>query len=104
MLTTQQMVSDVRDLSFMPLKDLKDLIDSGLNINEQDEEGNTYLHHYIKKGDSVMAKLLCEAGADIDLKNMYGKSPIDVAWEFEGIPLPHLDMLGVMLRSIGGRE
>ena len=44
MLSTKQMTSDVKDLSLMSLKDLKDLIDSGLNINEQDEEGNTYLH------------------------------------------------------------
>ena len=101
MLSEQQMVSDIKDLSLTSLKDLKDLIEAGLNVNEQDCEGNTYLHHYIKKGDSVMVRLLCEAGADVGLKNMYGKAPADVAWEYVGIPLPHLDMLGVILRSIG---
>jgi len=99
MLSQQQMVSDIKDLSLISLKDLKDLIESGLNLNEQDCEGNTYLHHYIKKGNSEMVKVLCQAGADISLKNIYGKAPVDMAWEHVGLPLPYLSMLGVMLRS-----
>lgn len=99
MLSQQQMVSDMKDLSLISLGDLKDLIDSGLNVNEQDSEGNTYLHHYISKGDSVMVDLLCQAGADASIKNIYGKAPVDAAWEYVGIPLPHLNMLNVILRA-----
>ncbi len=98
MLSTQQMISDMKDLSMINLKDLKDLIKSGLNINEQDSEGNTYLHHYIKSRNPEMVKILCMAGANVNIKNVYGKSPIDMAWEYEGIPLPYLNMLCVILR------
>ena len=101
MLSNKQMICDIKDLGKIRLSELKDLIDSGLNINEQDEEGNTYLHYCIKSGNSEMVKILCQSGANIELKNIYGKSPVDISWEYEKIPLPYLSMLGLVLRSSG---
>lgn len=73
------------------LKELKKLIASGENINEQDEEGNTYLHYCAMSNISGIVEVLCRAGADIHLKNKQGKAPVDIAWEN--------DMLAVILKS-----
>ena len=81
MLTRNQMTRDIRDLASMSLKSIEDLIEAGFNINEQDLEGNTYLHHCIKSCDIKLIETLCKAGANIYVKNIYRKMPIDSAWE-----------------------
>jgi ankyrin repeat protein len=81
MLTNQQMANDIRDLASMSLRNLEDLIDAGFNINEQDFEGNTYLHYCIKLCNVKLIETLCKAGANIYVENIYRKMPIDVAWE-----------------------
>lgn len=95
MLTNQQMTSDIRDLALISLKNLEDLVKSGFNLNEQDLEGNTYLHHCIKSCDVKLIELLCKAGANIFVKNIYRKRPIDTAWECPG----EEDVLGVILSN-----
>jgi ankyrin repeat protein len=95
MLTNQQMASDIRDLSLISLKNIEDLIGLGFNINEQDFEGNTYLHHCIKSCNIKLIEILCKSGANVFAKNIYKKMPIDAAWEHPGAE----DVLAVILNN-----
>ena len=51
---------------------------STIDINARDGDGDTPLHHC---DDAVSAKMLIEGGADNNMKNDEGKSPLDVKEE-----------------------
>jgi ankyrin repeat protein len=53
----------------------------GFDINEQDLQGNTYLHLSVSAGDFDAVKLFCDSGAKLDIRNKNGKKPIDLAAE-----------------------
>lgn len=57
---------------------LRKLIYDGFDINEQDEDGNTYLHNFCYDNNFFPIKLLCEAGASLDIKNSKGVTPIQI--------------------------
>lgn len=50
-----------------------------LNVNQQDNSGDTPLHDAAKFGHEVVAKFLLEGGADASLKNKAGKDARTVA-------------------------
>lgn len=50
----------------------------GLDIDEQDDNGNTYIHLFIEKRDLDAAELFLCSGARIDIKNNEGKSCSDI--------------------------
>ena len=51
-----------------------------LNLNEQDENGNTCLHEIVKKDHLLVAKALIEFGfADPYRTNKYGQTPASLA-------------------------
>ncbi|MEA1914351.1 MAG: ankyrin repeat domain-containing protein [Campylobacterota bacterium] len=54
-------------------------IQSGINIDEQDDEGNTALIVAIQKNDLVTVRLLLGEGADVNLQNAQGSTPLSVA-------------------------
>ena len=56
---------------------VKILIDSGANPNLTDSYGNEPL--WRAQGDEAISNILLTAGADADHKNMYDKSPNDMA-------------------------
>ncbi len=56
-------------------------------------EGFTPLHEAALSGHDVLCRLLCECGADRDLRDFYGKSALHVACE-----AGHLGAAGVLLR------
>lgn len=53
----------------------------GLDVDERDKQGNTYIHLFIMSGDLEAVKLLCDSGANLELKNKIGKKPIESAFE-----------------------
>ena len=58
------------------------LIKGGININHQDNDGNTALHIAIKvRQNNEIIKLLLDNGADVNIKNKNGKTPLDIAME-----------------------
>jgi len=56
-------------------------IDSGADVNAQDERGNTPLHAVSWYGGSDIAQLLLDHGADIEKKSVNGDTPlIEACW------------------------
>lgn len=56
-----------------------DMIDSVENINFQDSNGYSYLHIAVDNGMIKVVKKLLEKGANIEIKDKYGKTPLLVA-------------------------
>ncbi len=56
------------------------LVELGANLNAQDASGYTALHAACISSDSDwLMKLLLGAGADFEIKNNYGETPLDIA-------------------------
>jgi ankyrin repeat protein len=54
----------------------KELINRGINLNNQDINGMTALHYLSDHFDLGMAKLLLEKGADVNIKDKHGNNPL----------------------------
>jgi ankyrin repeat protein len=52
---------------------------SKLNLNQQDEDGNTPLHLAVRAGKGGRVDCLMKARADINIKNKEGQTPLDCA-------------------------
>ncbi|KAI8590198.1 hypothetical protein BDZ88DRAFT_395061 [Geranomyces variabilis] len=48
-------------------------------VNLQDSHGNTALHYACRSGNRNVARIILRLGADPDLKNHHGDTPVDVA-------------------------
>lgn len=59
---------------------------SKININERDNLGNTLLHRLAKKGNEKLIELLLDQGADINLQNVKGDTPLHFFFKNE-LPL-----------------
>jgi len=53
-------------------------LDRGADVNAVDEDGMTALHHAVPRGSTVV-RLLVEHGAALDIKDKFGRTPLDVA-------------------------
>lgn len=56
------------------------LLEKGANINSQDEDGNTLLHKYVKYFNYEMVNTLMQIGADKNIENNNGESPVDIVY------------------------
>ena len=64
----------------LTLKRLQDIIKDGGDINVQNKDGETPLHHAVRYSENAeFIKELCNAGADVNAKNSYGHTPLHVA-------------------------
>lgn len=72
------------------------LIESGLDVNAQDNDGNTALSNAIRRGHVQLAKLLLERGANIHLARKDGITPVLEACD---ILQQQPDFMYVMLRT-----
>ena len=62
------------------LVEIKNLLTRGINVNDQDAEGNTALHYAAQSSNSEKDKImlfLLQNGADITIKNTRGITPLD---------------------------
>lgn len=60
---------------------LEQIDDGTFDLDTQDEEGNTLLHHYVQGGDFHMMKMLLELQAPLDVQNKLGLTPEDLIRE-----------------------
>ena len=58
------------------------LLEKGLNVNAQDQNGKTPLHDASRIGNHDVAKLLLDSGADQFIKDKFGRAPRTVAWQY----------------------
>jgi ankyrin repeat protein len=58
------------------------LLDKGANVNAATPDGSTALHQAVGRGNEIV-KFLVEKGAKLDVKDKYGRTPLDVA---NGVP------------------
>ncbi|MBX4262274.1 ankyrin repeat domain-containing protein [Clostridium estertheticum] len=73
-----------RDILFYKIADkefeeAKQLIESAVDVNFQDENGYSYLHCAAQVKSLEIAILLINKGAIIDIQDKYGKTPLMVA-------------------------
>lgn len=54
------------------------LFAEGVDLNLQDNKGDTPLHFAIKRGDALQARILAAIGADTRIRNGEGKSGEDL--------------------------
>ncbi len=57
----------------------KSLIEDGVDINSQDENGYTPLHRAAQSGSIEVAQLLIASGADVNTKGLLGRAPLHEA-------------------------
>lgn len=57
---------------------LKKYHNKGLKINERDNLGNTLLHRISNKGKEKLIELLIDLGADLNLQNVKGDTPLHI--------------------------
>lgn len=79
---------------------LKPVLNSGIDINAQDDKGNTILMHWISRNqlNTEIFKLLMQAGAKVDLRNNEGKTALQLAKEKNN------DELIKLLKAFGAKE
>lgn len=70
------------------------LIKKGLDINVQNENGDTPLHRAVSDSQNDVAKALLNAGANKEIKNAIGKTPLDIA-----IGVNNLDAIKMLLEA-----
>ncbi len=63
------------------LQQITRLLERGGNINEQDHDGKTPLHHATEQFDVPLVTMLLERGADPNVSDRYGRTPLfSVFW------------------------
>ena len=58
--------------------EVKRLVESGVDLNEQDIIGNTASHYAMLKNDLIIFDYLKASGADMAIENNYGEIPEDM--------------------------
>jgi len=61
------------------IEQIKLLLQYGINVNQQDELGNTALYYAVEMEEAYLVHLLVNKHADIHIKNNEGRSPFDLA-------------------------
>jgi len=53
-----------------------DLIDRGIDVNHQNEDGNTPLHYALEHQSGQIVKAIIDKNVDVNLVNKYGNEPL----------------------------
>lgn len=69
-------ISDAQSLLHEP--SLPRELGNPIDVNAQDNLGNTLLHYAIEKGDKTVIPMLLAAGARLDIRNFKGETPLDI--------------------------
>ncbi|KAK2554292.1 Protein phosphatase 1 regulatory subunit 27 [Acropora cervicornis] len=69
------------------LKCVRMLVTLGADVNMQDEQGCTSLHHSVNGGHIAVTKFLLRSGANPDISNADGEFPVDLTDDFDLIEM-----------------
>lgn len=93
-------IDSVTDEELLPLHEAMDtsinpeiavfLIKSGADVNLQDSDNNTPLHHAVNHKNTRIVKALIAAGASPEVQNNYRSTPLDVAVSKESLEIIQL--------------
>jgi ankyrin repeat protein len=72
-------------------ENIQHLLDAGIDINAQDNKGNTPLHFAVENENPAYIQKLLDSGADVNVKDNNGNTPLHFAVEKGN--LPYVDML-----------
>ena len=61
---------------------IKILLANGVNVNHQNNEGETPLHYMVERNDEELVKLLLDYGADKNIKNNNNMTSLDAAYDY----------------------
>ena len=75
----EMLVREIEKKGKANLNIVGDLITLGANIDWQDNVGRTALHRCASYNHSRIAKMLIDAGADVNIQDEKGKRPYEVA-------------------------
>ncbi len=78
-----------KPISEQNLNLVRDLINLG-TINTQDADDKTPLHWAAWHGKGETARMLIDAGADVNLKDEYGETPLDIAVSHDEIEITQM--------------
>mgnify|MGYP000287744902 CR=1 FL=1 len=76
-----------------------DYIKSGLNINERDSYGMTWLHWASQFGFKDTIRLLVKNGGHINAQDFFGRTPLNYADDY-----PSNNDIMTLIKSLGGRK
>jgi ankyrin repeat protein len=62
-----------------PLDAIKLFVESGADVNDVNDTGNTALHYAAQTGSTRIVEFLASKGAKLDVQNYQGKTPLDLA-------------------------
>ena len=62
-----------------PLDAIKLFVESGADVNDVNDAGNTALHYAAQTGSTRIVEFLASKGARLDVQNYQGKTPLDLA-------------------------
>jgi ankyrin repeat protein len=87
------------------LEALKLTVNAGLDVKQVNTAGDTALHGAASRGADSIVEFLVDRGADLNLKNKRGFTPLDAAIGKGGnaLPVPH-DSTIALLRKLGALE
>ena len=62
-----------------PLDAVKMFVEAGVDLDAQNDVGNTALHYAAQTGAARIVEFLASKGAKLDIQNFQGKTPLDLA-------------------------
>jgi ankyrin repeat protein len=64
----------------LDMSDIKNIVTKyPSEINEKDNNGNTFLHVAVHKDNEELVKFLIDRGANVNIKNNYGETPLQIS-------------------------
>ena len=88
-----------------PLSYVKNLIDSGLSLEEKDAEGLTVLNRIVRLGDSASVDLLIDAGADINSRTADNSTVLhEAAYAGQDHLIPRLVLHGAAVNALADED
>jgi ankyrin repeat protein len=94
----------------LALDAVKTAIALGADVNAADEAGNTALHAAASHGMNTIVRFLAERGAELDVKNKIGLTPLSIVTRAQSIPGTGLardvvrEQTATVLRQLGAKE